>query len=455
MIYRIAFAFIIPDTYLAKIKERFIVFHRIHGFPKVIGAVDGTLIALKGPTDDTASFINQKGFHSSNVLPVSDAQMRILRLSAINSGNANDSFVLQLEDLYQLYRLYQFQVLYKLGGLYELQARGKDKFTQKMLETFYTIRKLFYMIIAVIGVPVNLLAIVILASGKCGLTACTTHYLVAMATADLLVIMSDAILYRISYYYFPGSFLDITPVCSVIYVLSRATTDCSVWFTITFSFDRFVAICYQKQKIKYCTKKTAAVVLATTGVLLCFKDIPFYFTVEPVRIINNVPWDCYIKSSYYTEPGWLGFKWVHRIFTPLLPFTLIMLFNALTVRHILLASQVRKRLRGQSKGDNRGDPEMESRRKSVILLFTISGSFILLWLLHVIEFLYSNFTGTEPTYYTDHLYIFEHVGIMLRNLSCCTNTFIYGATQSKFREQFKNAMNYPVKSVNKLIQNIN
>ncbi|XP_072341597.1 probable G-protein coupled receptor 139 [Scyliorhinus torazame] len=319
-----------------------------------------------------------------------------------------------------------------------------------MLDIFYTIRKLYYMILAVIGVPVNLLAIVILSRGKCGLTACTTHYLVAMATADLLVIITDGILYRISYYYFPGSFLDITPVCSVIYFLSRTTTDCSVWFTVTFSFDRFVAICSQKLKTKYCTKKTAAVVLATTTILLCLKNIPFYFTVGPVWIINNVPWDCYTKPSYYTDPGWLVFKWLHRVFTPFLPFSLIALLNSLTVRHILVASRVRKGLRGQ----NRSDPEMDSRRKSVILLFSISGSFVILWLVHVIEFLYYNITDTDPNYYNDSLYIFEHVGIMFRNLSCCTNTFIYGATQSKFREQFKSTVSGAVAAITKLIQNL-
>ncbi|XP_078097087.1 putative G-protein coupled receptor 139 [Mustelus asterias] len=323
----------------------------------------------------------------------------------------------------------------------------------KMLEIFYVIRKLYYLILAVIGVPVNLLAIFILSRGKCGLTSCTTRYLVAMAMADLLVITTDAILYRISYYYFPGSFLDITPVCSVIYVLSRATTDCSVWFTVTFSFDRFMAICCQKLKVTYCTKETAALVLATTLILLCLKNIPFYFTVEPVRIIDNVPWDCDDKPSYFTEPGWLGFKWLHKVLTPMLPFTLILLFNAMTVRHIIVASHVRNRLKGLSKEDNRSDPEMESRRKSVVLLFTISGSFILLWLMYVVDFLYYNITGTDPRYYNDYFYIFQHVGIMLRNLSCCTNTFIYGATQSKFREQFMRTVNYPVTSVTKLIQN--
>ncbi|XP_078069635.1 putative G-protein coupled receptor 139 [Mustelus asterias] len=294
---------------------------------------------------------------------------------------------------------------------------------------------------------VNLLAIFILTRGKCGLSTCTTRYLVAMAMSDLMVIITQVILWRLSYYYFGYTFLDITPVCSVHTILFCAAIDCSVWFTVTFSFDRCVAICCQKLKSIYCTGKTAAVILATTGILLCAKNIPWYFTLEPGEIIDNVPWFCIDKPSYYSDPGWMGFDWFDMVLTPLLPFSLILLINTLTIRHILLTSRVRKRLRAQRNGEKRSDPEMESRRKSVILLFTISGSFILLWLLYVIEFLYYSISGTDPNDYNNSEYIYQQFAYMLQNLSCCTNTFIYVVTQSDFREQIKIIVTYPFTSI--------
>ncbi|XP_059498805.1 probable G-protein coupled receptor 139 [Stegostoma tigrinum] len=312
--------------------------------------------------------------------------------------------------------------------------------------------KIYYMILAVIGVPANLLAIVILSRRKCGLSTCTTRYLVAMALADFTVIMISAVLWYISFYYFPGTFLDIAPVCSLKTVLASATTDCSVWFTVAFSFDRFVAICCQKLKMKYCTGKTAALVLTVTCILLCLRNIPYYFTFEPLMIIDNVPWLCTVKPSYYSDPGWVGFDWFDRILTPFLPFTLILLINALTVQHILVTSRVRKGLRGQSNGKNPRDTEMESRRKSVILLFTISGSFIVLWSVYVIEFLYSKIKGTSPEDYTLSEFIFQQIGWMLLNLNCGINTFIYGLTQSKFREQIENTLRYPVTAIIQLMK---
>ncbi|XP_069798566.1 probable G-protein coupled receptor 139 [Narcine bancroftii] len=297
--------------------------------------------------------------------------------------------------------------------------------------------------------PANLLTMVVLSRGKCGLSTCATRYLVAMSTADLLVIVTEVILRRIRFRYFPRSFLDITPVRCVNIALASAATDCSVWFTVAFTFDRFVAICCWKLKTKYCTGKTAAAVLPTIGILLCLKNVPFYFTRTPALFIEGVPWFTKMKPSYFTEPGWMAFDWLNSILTPLLPFAGILLLNVLTVRSILAANRVRKGLKGLNKDEKRRDPNLETRRRSVVLLFAVSGSFVLLWLTTVVQFIHYRSTGTGGRW-SESVFILGKVGLILRNVNCCTNTFIYAATQSKFRQQVKEALMYPDKS--KMVQ---
>ncbi|XP_059819146.1 probable G-protein coupled receptor 139 [Hypanus sabinus] len=303
------------------------------------------------------------------------------------------------------------------------------------------------------NIPVNIVAIAILSRGKCGLSTCTTRYLVAMAAADLTAVVTA--LFTRAKYYFPGSFLETYPLCSIIFVLQCASRDCSVWLTVTFTFDRFVAICCQKLKAGYCTGRTAALVLATTSTLMCLKNIPFYFIHNPREIINGVLWFCKLNPAYYIEYQWVSFDQFDKSLTPLIPFALILVLNTLTVRHILAASRVRKGLRGQRKGENCSDPEMESRRRSAILLFTISGSFIILWLATVVNFFKYNVGGTDPNSYADSEFILEELGYMLQNLSLCTNTFIYGVTQSKFREQFIAAVKWPVITIVRFIRRHN
>uniref|UniRef100_A0A4W3GJZ0 G-protein coupled receptors family 1 profile domain-containing protein n=1 Tax=Callorhinchus milii TaxID=7868 RepID=A0A4W3GJZ0_CALMI len=223
----------------------------------------------------------------------------------------------------------------------------------------------------------NLVSIVILSRGKCGLSKCITRYLVAMSVSDLILVFTEVILSRIISYHFPNSFLFITPVCRLIFFLFATTTATSVWFTVSFTFDRYVAICCQKLKTKYCTDKTACVVIAVINVLFIGQNIPWYFLLTSVQIVTNIPWGCEINPDFFTSLTWAAFDLLDIILTPIIPFLLIMLLNALTVSHILVASRARSRLWGYSSADrNRGasdsDPEIKNRRKSIVLLFAVS-----------------------------------------------------------------------------------
>uniref|UniRef100_UPI00398E50F1 probable G-protein coupled receptor 139 n=1 Tax=Pristiophorus japonicus TaxID=55135 RepID=UPI00398E50F1 len=307
---------------------------------------------------------------------------------------------------------------------------------------------IYYPMLAALGIPVNMVAITILSRRKCGLSKCITYYLVAMAAADLVVVITGVILNRIIDIYFPGSYLLLTPVCRTKTAIVYATRDISVWLTVAFTFDRFIAICCQKLKDKYCTKETATAIVGTVLALSCLKNIPWYFVYDPLYIFNNLPWYCRIRSVFYTSSLWLAFSFFDCIATPFLPFFIILLLNALTVRYILVASRVRRTLRGNPGSEHNPDPEMENRRKSIILLFSISGNFILLWLTYTIHYLYYRITNTYSyTGYSDPVYILQETGYMLLLLSCCTNTFIYAVTQSKFREEFMKMVKYPVNQI--------
>ncbi|XP_078268818.1 putative G-protein coupled receptor 139 [Rhinoraja longicauda] len=300
---------------------------------------------------------------------------------------------------------------------------------------------------------VNLMAIAILSRGRCGLSKCITKYLVSMAVMDLLVIVTAVLLNRIPAIYFPGSCLNITPVCSLTIALIHATRDSSVWLTVAFTFDRFVAICCQQMKTKYCTERTAVVVIATVCALAGLKSVPWYFIHEPRNIVNAVPWYCRVKDIRYISPAWRAFDWLDRIFTPCGPFLLIILLNVLTVRFILAASKARRRLRAKSNGEKQSDPEIANRRKSIILLFAISGCFIFLWTANVVKFGLNQITfGYKITSFNDPRYILQEGANMLQLLNSCTNTFIYAVTQSSFRKELNDAMKYPFVVLGKIIK---
>ncbi|XP_059509235.1 probable G-protein coupled receptor 139 [Stegostoma tigrinum] len=322
----------------------------------------------------------------------------------------------------------------------------------RILKVLRIMQFIYYPILAIVAVPANVITIVILSKEKCGLSRCVSHYLVAMAIADLMVIIIDLILRRIPFAYVEEHhFLEGIPACNIHAVLLFAATDCSVWFTVTFTFDRFVAICCPNLRSKYCNVKTAAVVLATVTGLSCLKNIFWYFLFTHRYYNRSRHWLCWVKNVLKFSPVWAAIEFCHYTLTPGVAFILILLFNVLTVRHISVTSRSRRRLHHQNNRKGTKDPVMKSRKNSIILLFLISGNFILLW---SVSMVYSiNWKMKLLGYGSLYLPLFVmELGYMLQMLSCCTNTVIYVSTHSKFREHLKKIVHYPFTPIVKCIK---
>ncbi|XP_048476855.1 probable G-protein coupled receptor 139 [Rhincodon typus] len=296
-----------------------------------------------------------------------------------------------------------------------------------------------------------MITVFILLRRNCGLSKCISAYMVAMATSDLLVIVNSIIIYNILSYHFPFSFLSHTPVCKLIVYMTAMSLDLTVWFTVSFTFDRFVVICCQRFKAKYCTKRTATMVLIVISVLILSKNILVLFAYEPEQIINNTQWGC--RSSVNILTSSPAFAWFHSAWIAWLPFLLIFLFNSLTIHRIVVANRTRIGLRGH-RSENHNNSAMESRRKSIILLFSISVSFILLWLTHSTSLVITRLSN--PNYYRGDLnnpeYIITETGNILKLLSCFLNPCIYAVTQNKFREELNNVVKSLLKQIVRLVE---
>ncbi|XP_069748563.1 probable G-protein coupled receptor 139 [Narcine bancroftii] len=292
--------------------------------------------------------------------------------------------------------------------------------------------------------PINLTAIVILCRRKCGLSKCVTHYLVGMAASDLMGVLIAVVVDQINNIYVYATFLFRTPICAVLLVLRIATMDSSVWLTVAFTFDRCAAICSRKLRERFCTERIATVVIVVVGIGCCARCIPYYFAVGPYIISDRGPGRCVFKAEYFTAAFWKGYQLFNSIVTPLLPIGLIVLFNTLTISHILAANRIRRGFCHIA--DNQKDGEQENRRKSMILLFALSANFILLWIPFVgytMNWQVQNYYVTDR-YLNTPPYILQQVGFMLQFLCTCTNTCIYTLSQKKFREELKNGVKRPL-----------
>ncbi|XP_041068293.1 probable G-protein coupled receptor 139 [Carcharodon carcharias] len=285
--------------------------------------------------------------------------------------------------------------------------------------------------------PANLMTILILYRGKCGLAKGITCYMAAMAVGDLMVLFFNVVVSQIVNYHFPDSLLKYTYACRFTVFMQGTSIQLSIWFTISFTFDRFIAICCQELKSKYCTAKTAKVIITTVCVVNVLINVPMPFRYEPYYVLNNVQWGCRTVTQYFTSQAWTAHRWITNLSSALLPIPLLLLLNSLTARHILVASRARKALKSSSNGDTASDPELKNRRTSIILLFTISGSFVVLSAPITLIHICVGVTQTVTFQGSNSLYLAIRTTFLLMCTSSCTNTCIYALAQRRFRVEIK------------------
>ncbi|XP_062375194.1 putative nuclease HARBI1 [Sardina pilchardus] len=77
-------------------------FHRVAGFPNIVGAIDCTHISIRTPSVNENVYRDRKRWHSINVQVLCDHDTRILSICAKFPGSAHDAFILRNSSLCQI-----------------------------------------------------------------------------------------------------------------------------------------------------------------------------------------------------------------------------------------------------------------------------------------------------------------------------------------------------------------
>ncbi|XP_062849564.1 putative nuclease HARBI1 [Trichomycterus rosablanca] len=93
---------------IMNIKEEF---HRIAGFPRVIGCMDGTHIPIKAPAENEEDYVNRKSFHSINIQIICDATNIITNVEAKWPGSVHDAGIFHESALYHTFDQGQYDGL--------------------------------------------------------------------------------------------------------------------------------------------------------------------------------------------------------------------------------------------------------------------------------------------------------------------------------------------------------
>lgn len=80
-------------TTLREINENKQLFMEKFNFPRVLGAIDCTHVAILKPSVEEHNFVNRKGFHSLNIQIICDANLKIININCNYPGSCHDAFI--------------------------------------------------------------------------------------------------------------------------------------------------------------------------------------------------------------------------------------------------------------------------------------------------------------------------------------------------------------------------
>ncbi|XP_073325801.1 probable G-protein coupled receptor 139 [Pagrus major] len=282
----------------------------------------------------------------------------------------------------------------------------------------------------------NTITFLIILRRNCMLSKSSTFYLMAMSVADNLVLLFIVVLELSVKYHQQEPFWSYEPWCSLRDIFNYGAYNASTWLVVVFTVERFISIHTWKVKTKICTQRCAAWTITAVFLLSHLCAIPYFWSNASVYTNNQT------RCIYRPEaPSRFihTLVWFQTLQAYIFPFLIILTVNWLTLRLISLSNRVHITADLTSRV-NKVMPLLRSRkRKSVVLLVTVSMSFVLLSVTRAI---------TQIILRTTHMYTLDRndynikiniaadAGTMLSLSNAAANMYLYVCTQSKFRQEF-------------------
>lgn len=272
----------------------------------------------------------------------------------------------------------------------------------------------------------------------------STFYLMAISIADTAVLVFIVVLELSVKYLTVEPFWSREPWCSLRDIFNYGAYNTSTWLVVAFTAERFLSIttCGLRKQvgIPYGTLWTICIIFAL-GHLLA---LPYYWAYISMYSQDLQRWVCIYKPNATIQYK-LTIVSMQTAVSHILPFVIIGVLNGLTLRQISLINRVHIICTSGQKVT----PLLRSRkRKSVVLLVTISMTFMLLGITRSITQLILRTKGWELNRddYSLSINVAADIGTMLSLSNAAINMYLYACTQTKFRQEVITCVKYFLRS---------
>ena len=230
-------------------------------------------------------------------------------------------------------------------------------------------------IISALGIIGNTLSIVVLSNRR--MQSSTSCYLIALAVFDIIVLISLVLFMSLPTFYIArgqlqGYFRAYPYMHPFAYPTALTAQTCSIYTTVAFTVERYIAVCMPLQAAKMCTASRARKTILFLVIISIIYNIPrmleykVVVTVDPDtnNTVARYDYTDLGKSSTYRH---IYFIYMQLVVMLAIPFVLLAVLNTLLIRAVKRSENTTGKVNTRTKKEN----SLTIMLISVIVVFMI------------------------------------------------------------------------------------
>ncbi|XP_069156361.1 FMRFamide receptor [Procambarus clarkii] len=302
----------------------------------------------------------------------------------------------------------------------------------------YVVQRVLVPMVLIVGVVGNAVTIVVLTRRQ--MRSSTNNYLTALAISDLLYLV---FIFSLSFRHHPGM---SRPHHWFYWHYSRyalwltdASGSTSIWLTVTFTIERYIAVCHPIKGKVFCTESRAKRVIVAVFIL-CFT---LTATTPHEWVINEVTDSVTGQAKLAMDYSVLGsndtyrkvFYWFTAVVFILLPLVLLAVFNSFLI-HVVKQSRA-QRCTMTNQRVERDTHSQSQEYKITVMLIAVVLLALLCQLPVAVLLLYQSFYASKPNSIASYMERgLGNIFNLLSAINAACNFVLYCAMSDKYRRTF-------------------
>ncbi|XP_060075605.1 thyrotropin-releasing hormone receptor-like [Ylistrum balloti] len=311
--------------------------------------------------------------------------------------------------------------------------------TEQLRITRLVVQNILVPLVVALGLTGNILSIIVLTHRS--MRTSTNCYLATLAIFDMLyLLMSFSLSFkhygdlgdaRVYKYWFPVARV-LTDICGNV----------SVCLTVTFTVERYIAVCLPMRGHVICTPERARIIALLVVLFAIVSTSPEFFEWEvSEKIVNNVT----IVEVIDTELGksntyQLGYYWYIAVMFTFVPLFCIWTFNSILIYTVWKATMLRRRMTHVVSNRTHGERQQGDQQKITLMLISVGIVFIVCQIPSAFLIIFHTYLNNAEIVLSkaerNSMKIAGNVTNLLLLLNAAINFMLYSVMSTKFRRVF-------------------